>query len=243
MQSISFYPAGGNALSISFGDHLDEPLNKSVFVLYHAILKKPIPFCIDLIPAYSTLTLIYDAVAIRKQHSSAFEWIKGQVENVMKTCDWKKNIPSRKLHIPVCYELEFAPDSKSLAAQKKISIEKLVEIHSQRSYRIFMIGFLPGFAYMGTVDKRIATPRLAKPRMNVAQGSVGIAGGQTGIYPMDSPGGWNIIGKTPVKIFDPHPSKNKSQVLLRPGDEVKFLSISKKQYDEFDPFTYNLIGS
>ena len=231
MKPISIYPSGENALTVSFGDHVNEKLNRNVFLLYYSVLEKSIPFCLDIIPAYTTVTFIYDLIGIRKLHGSAFEWIKREVERAVENCNWNQELPSRKIQLPVCYESDFAPDCKRVASQKKISVEKLIELHMQRSYRVFMIGFLPGFAYMGPVDKRIATPRLDKPRTHVAAGSVGIAGEQTGIYPMDSPGGWNIIGKTPVKIFA---QEKVNPVLLHPGDEVKFIPITKEQLDVFD---------
>lgn len=232
MNDISFYHTGENALTIRFGDEIDEAINARVHLLYQALNKNPIPFCVDVIPAYSTLTLVYDVVQIRKQHPSAFQWVQKQAEQILDACDWSGKQPSRKLKIPVCYDLTFAPDSKALSARKKITVEKLVELHVNKTYRVYMIGFLPGFAYMGRVDRKITAPRLSKPRLHVAQGSVGIAGDQTGIYPVDSPGGWNIIGKTALKLFDP--TSMESPVLFQPGDEVNFFPVSREEFLNFD---------
>jgi inhibitor of KinA len=137
---------------------------------------------------------------------------------------------SRLIRIPVCYAEAYAPDLASLAALHGISSEEVIAIHSAARYRVYMIGFLPGFPYMATVDKKIQTPRLAKPRTRVSAGAVGIAGAQTGIYPSDSPGGWQLIGQTPLKLFD---VAKDNPVLLQPGDEVQFYPISIEAFKTF----------
>ena len=135
----------------------------------------------------------------------------------------------RKISIPVCYSRAFAPDIEFIASEKNISIEKIIQLHTSKSYTVYMIGFLPGFSYMGEVAEAIAIPRKIQP-VSVAAGSVGIAGKQTGIYPLESPGGWQIIGRTPLKIFD----KGKSDpVLLQPGDEIQFYSISEDEFKNY----------
>jgi inhibitor of KinA len=135
-------------------------------------------------------------------------------------------LTSRKIKIPVCYSGKYALDIHDIAKEKKLTAPEIINLHTAKRYRVYMIGFLPGFAYMGEIDKRIAMPRKTQPRTKVEAGSVGIAGMQTGIYPFDSPGGWQIIGKTPVKLFD----KEKSDpVLLQPGDEIEFYSITEDE--------------
>ena len=129
------------------------------------------------------------------------------------------------LEFPVCYEPEFATDIHAVAAINKISVEEVIALHLSKTYRVYMLGFLPGFSYLGEVDERIATPRKREP-VAVAPGSVGIAGKQTGIYSLASPGGWQIIGRTPVKLFDAYAD---NPVLLRPGDKVRFFSINKNE--------------
>jgi inhibitor of KinA len=137
---------------------------------------------------------------------------------------------SKLVRIPVCYAQQFAPDIASLAALHGISIEEVIAIHSGTNYRVYMIGFLPGFPYMAMVNKKIQTPRLPKPRARVPAGAVGIAGAQTGIYPTDSPGGWQLIGQTPLKIFD---LAKDNPVLLQPGDEVQFYPVSIEEFQTF----------
>jgi inhibitor of KinA len=140
---------------------------------------------------------------------------------------WRKSFTSRQIEIPVCYYPSLAPDLQSLADEKNLQVEEVIQLHTSRTYRVYMIGFLPGFAYMGKVDEHISMPRKTNPRTLVAEGSVGIAGEQTGIYPLDSPGGWNIIGQTPLRLFD---AQKDELVLLRTGDSIKFFPIRLKEF-------------
>lgn len=218
-------------LTISLGNSVSAEINKKVFQLYHQLIESRHPSWLDIIPAYATVSILYDVPVIRKQHASAFRWVKGEVEKILTNLSEQDEIPTRHLKIPVCYNPEFAVDADRIEKEKAVSLDELIAIHTSKMYHVFMIGFLPGFAYMGPVDSRIAVPRLATPRTHVAAGSVGIAGEQTGIYPLDSPGGWNIIGKTPLKIFDPAAS---GPVLFKPGDQVSFFPISRKEFDAFD---------
>jgi inhibitor of KinA len=127
----------------------------------------------------------------------------------------------------VCYGEKYAWDINEIAKEKSIPVDEIIRLHTAKKYRVYMIGFLPGFAYMGEVDEKIAIPRKAQPRTSVEGGSVGIAGMQTGIYPIDSPGGWQIIGKTPLKLFD---KERDDPVLLKPGDEIEFYSITENEF-------------
>lgn len=228
---MSIYPISESALTICAGNELDVAINDKVFRLYYYLRKQSNPFWKDLIPAYCTLTVVYDVKEIRRYGQPAFAWIKKQVEDAIDKCEDISILPKRELTIPVCYEPVFGFDLKSLAKTKKLSIDQVIAFHTVHTYRVFMLGFLPGFAYMGIVNEKIASPRLSTPRKYVPAGSVGIAGNQTGIYPLDSPGGWNIIGRTPLNIFDAY-AENPS--FFQPGDEVKFYSITKEAFDSFD---------
>lgn len=227
-------------LTISVGDSIDLEINKKVFQLYHQLLRNRHSSWLDIIPAYTTVSIVFDALTIRQQHPSAFEWMKNQLEKVMLEIPDHETIPSRHVQIPVCYDTEFALDADRILKEKSISLPELISLHSSKSYHIFMIGFLPGFAYMGPVDPRIATPRIPSPRTQIVAGSVGIAGEQTGIYPMGSPGGWNIIGRTPLKVFD---SSSTQPVLFQSGDQVKFIPITKAEFKSFDQSTFKVIVS
>lgn len=239
IKTACIYPAGENALTVCLGNKMDIAINDRVFRLFRHLHSYSKPFWKDLIPAYCTLTIVYDAVAIRKHHPAAFDWVKNEMEQALHECMESETLPVRKLEIPVCYDPAFGLDLKSLAKTNNLSVDQVIELHTQQSYRVYMLGFLPGFAYMGMVDEKIATPRLSTPRKHVPAGSVGIAGNQTGIYPLVSPGGWNIIGRTPVKLFDSHA---KHPVLFQPGDEVSFYSIRKEAFDAFDVKNFNPFG-
>lgn len=223
------FPLGDSALTIDFGNKVDEQINTEVITRHHQLKEDTIPGIIELIPAYSSLTIYYDLIALRKiipATQSAFEWLKEQIQKKLEQPVEIKEKEEKLIRIPVCYENEFATDLQWLCEQKNLSRDELINIHTSTTYKIYMLGFLPGFAYMGEVEERIATPRKDQP-VNMIAGSVGIAGKQTGIYPLESPGGWQIIGRTPLKIFDA--AKN-PPVLFRAGDKVQFYAISKKEF-------------
>ena len=225
------FPLGENAVTLDFGNMIDEDINKKVIVLFDWWKENKLNGIKDIIPAYSSLTLIYDVEEISNQSgdSSTFEFLKQKMEDSFKKVNWRKSSTSRQIEIPVCYYSSLAPDLQLLADEKKLQMEEVIQLHTSRTYRVYIIGFLPGFAYLGKVDERISMPRKTNPRPLVYQGSVGIAGEQTGVYPLDSPGGWNIIGQTPLRLFDP---QKEDLVLLQAGDEVKFLSITLKEFHQ-----------
>jgi inhibitor of KinA len=235
----SFYSVSESAVCIDFGNAIDESINSRVHAFYHHLKNNPAIQWIDIIPAYTSVTVIYDVIQLRKYCSSASKFVQQEIEKAITACDWNKKDNTRLVTVPVCYHTNVAPDLIRLAEEKKISIDQLISLHTNKMYRVFMIGFLPGFAYMGTVDKELVTPRLQKPRTNVRAGSVGIAGEQTGIYPLDSPGGWNIIGQTPLSLFD---IDREVPVLLQPGDQVKFVSISIEEFMSFDKHSFNIFN-
>jgi len=240
LKAISIYPVGENALTVSLGNEMDTALNNQVFRLYHYFRSQPNPFWTDLIPAYTTLTVVYNSVALRKHYPSAVEFVTHEIQQAIYASIDVELTSGRTVQIPVCYDSFFGLDLKALAKSKGLSVNAIKEIHSAQSYHVFMLGFLPGFAYMGSVNEEIAAPRSSSPRRHVPAGSVGIAGNQTGIYPVDSPGGWSIIGRTPVKLFDP---ESESPALLQPGDEVSFIPISKEEFESFDSGKFQIIRS
>jgi inhibitor of KinA len=227
--AYTIFPLSDSALTVDFGNRIDETINENVLRLFKK-LQGLSPHFLDVVPAYSSVTVYYDAVALRSKESSAFERAKKLIEPLLQ--EEESNIPvqRRQVKIPVCYSEKFAFDLKELSRQKGLSIDEAIRLHMAKTYRVFMIGFLPGFAYMGKVDERIATPRRSQPRTAVPAGAVGIAGEQTGIYPLTSPGGWNIIGRTPLKMFD---ASKEDAVLLAPGDEVTFYSISDDEFENY----------
>ena len=230
----SIFPLGDSALTLDFGNIIDLRINDYVLQLFNHFKKKKIPGLLDIVPAYSSLSFYYNVFAVRQANSpnlAAFEIMRQIIEKELEHDLVQESRPQRKISIPVCYSVSFAPDIESIALEKNISIEKIVQLHTEQLYTVYMIGFLPGFPYMGEVNESIAVPRKNEPRAKLAAGSVGIAGKQTGIYPMESPGGWQIIGRTPLKIFDKE--KNEDPVLLQPGDEIQFYSISEDEFENY----------
>ncbi len=225
------FALGDSAITIDFGNCIDETINNEVLARCRQLQSYPFPGLTELIPAYSTLTVCYDILSIRKTfpgEHTAFETVKQLLTDYLIQPVQHTNRDYPLIKIPVCYAVEFGTDLPQLAATNNLSIEEVIELHTSREYKVFMLGFLPGFAYMGSVDERIAIPRKLQPK-NVPAGSVGIAGMQTGIYPLDSPGGWYIIGKTPHRIFNVN---NPDAVLLKAGDRVQFFPISRTEFDQ-----------
>ncbi|MEP6712836.1 MAG: 5-oxoprolinase subunit PxpB [Ferruginibacter sp.] len=223
-------PLSENALLLSYGNLIDSSINEKIIALHKALAAKPFPGFIESVPAYASLAVFYDAIFIRYNQpniKTAFEVVKKYIiELVAEISETAANKAAKIISIPVYYN---GADLEYVATINQLTIEEVIKIHTSVNYRVFMTGFLPGFAYMGTVDEKIITPRKETPRLHVAAGSVGIAGAQTGIYPIDSPGGWQIIGKTALSIFD----KNKPDpCLLKAGDEVQFFSINKNEFEK-----------
>lgn len=184
---------------------------------------------LDIISAYASLTLIYDPLLVKNRQqpaTSVFDWVRDQLITAWNESGTQVVDNPVRHRIPVCYEGEFGPDLAALASAKGLSATELVQLHTESTYKVYMIGFLPGFSYMGGLPEKLAANRKENPVM-VQAGSVGIAGSQTGIYPFTSPGGWNIIGRTPLKMFNP---AAENPVLLKAGDEVTFYAISSHQW-------------
>ena len=218
------FPLGDNALTIDFGNEISLELNSRAVTLASAITSSPFKGFVEAVPAYSSVAVFYDPQIVREAFpiSSAFERVRAIVVERLKHMETVLTVEARSIQIAVDFSSEAALDADFIATHCGLSFEEVIAIFLSRTYRVYMLGFLPGFAYMGEVDERIASPRQPSPRLKVPKGSVGIAGVQTGIYPLESPGGWQIIGRTEIEIFTP---AGGSPCLLRPGDEVRFLSI------------------
>ncbi len=201
--------------------------------MHEQLTALPFRGMIESVPAYASLAVFYDTVTIRQQtnNTTAFEFVQQYVlELISKIDNQYDDKPNSIITIPVYYN---GADLNEVADLHGLSVEELIQIHTAVTYRVYMTGFLPGFAYMGTVDERIVTARKEQPRLRVPAGSVGIAGAQTGIYPSDSPGGWQLIGNTPLQIFD----KNKTEpCLLKAGNQVQFVSITKTEFEKINEY-------
>ena len=183
----------------------------------------------DIIPSYHTLTLIYDIELL----NAPLEFANDLIEKYKSQREI--DLPNKELHkiieVPVCYDESFGIDLISMSIKLNLSITEIIKIHTENIYQVYCLGFMPGFAYMGDVNTTIQMARHPQPRQNVSAGSVGIAGAQTGIYPMHSPGGWQIIGRTPIKIFDKNP---KVLSKFKMGDSVKFYPITRAEFDKLN---------
>lgn len=206
--NVSLRSAGDSALLVVFGDSLDRAMNELVHALAARLQGRP--GLGESVPAYASLLVHYDPDQISE--ATVRELVREQAEQMEPSGATER----RRIVVPVRYD---GPDLDFVAAHSGLSREAVIELHSAVEYRVYLLGFTPGFVYLGDVDERIATPRLATPRLKVAAGSVGIAGRQTGIYPGDSPGGWRLIGHTPQKLFD---LSRPDPFLLGPGDRVRF---------------------
>jgi len=217
-----FFPLGDNALTIEFGNEISPELNEIAVRLARYFAEKPFVGLIEIVPAYASVSVFYDIFTVRKNFSefpTAFEAVKNLAENALQNLEATNENRARLIEIPVNFSKESALDLEFVASLNNLSPEKVIEIFTSQTYRVFMLGFMPAFAYMGEVDARIAAPRKQTPRLIVPKGSVGIAGRQTGIYPFDSPGGWQIIGKTDFGLFTPNAE---NPCALEAGDLVKF---------------------
>ena len=216
-----------------FEDAPDETLNE-VRHVFDRLQNAAIPGVIELAPAYTTVAVFFDPIAVANAGSEpgqAFDWLTEQIRAVVAGGGDPRRAaasPSRVIEIPVCYDSEFAPDLEDVARHAHISPRQVVDLHSAAEYRVGCIGFTPGFPFLTGLPKTLATPRRATPRKEIPAGSVGIGGAQTGIYPLRSPGGWNLIGRTPLKLFD---SAKNPPALLRSGDRVRFRVITRNEFE------------
>jgi inhibitor of KinA len=216
------FPLGDAALTIEFGNEISLELNNRVIRLARFFEANSFPGFIETIPAYASLTVFYNVSIVRKnfpEFPTAFDAVKTFAEHAWQNAVELTKAESPLVEIPICFDAEYALDLASVAAENNLTEQDVARIYLSKIYRVYMLGFLPGFAYMGKVDERVAAPRKSSPRLKVPRGSVGIAGRQTGIYSLESPGGWQIIGKTNIELFTPNAEQ---PTFLRAGDSVKF---------------------
>ena len=222
MQDTKILTAGDSSVLIQFGNTIDPEINYRISATVQMMREQHIVGVTDIIPAFCSLLINYDPRVI------TFAEIKERMEGILKM-EIKAGAKRKKVYeIPVCYGGAYGPDIQNIADHAGLSVEEVIDIHTSRDYLIYMLGFLPGFTYLGGLDERIHTPRLANPRIKIAAGSVGIGGSQTGIYPMDSPGGWQMMGLTPVKTYDP---EREVPILVEAGDYIRFVPVDRAEYD------------
>lgn len=220
---LRFQPASDRSLLIYFGEQITLKASEQVRKLLHLLEAKPLVGIRNLHPAYCSLLVKFDPLQWR--HENLEKELRKHLARLGKV-----SLPQpRDVEIPVCYGGEFGPDLDEVAALHKITPEQIIRLHSSETYVVYFLGFVPGFAYLGELPEKLVTPRLATPRKKVPVGSVGIAGNQTGVYPFETPGGWRLLGRTPVSMFR---TDREGLSLLSIGDRVRFVPIPRERFAE-----------
>ena len=221
MEAMRILTVGDCAVSVEFGQEISLEINHKVMALKMVLEREPIRGIVELIPTYCSLLIQYDPMDLR------YGQLRDRLEALVTQLDEVEMPPKQVMEIPVAYGGEYGPDLGEVARTHNISEEEVIKLHSEPEYPIYMLGFVAGFPYLGGMNKAIATPRKKSPRLKIEAGSVGIAGEQTGIYSVESPGGWQIIGRTPLKLYDVNRNE---PVLLKAGQYIKFKPITKEEF-------------
>lgn len=223
---ILFSPLGDEAIVIEVGNEISKEATKLVQSITSQIEGESNSSIVEVIPAFTTVTVFYEVTPQFK-----FADIKRLLEKYIKEIKSTKALEQRTIEIPVCYGGDYGPDLEFVASHNQLTIDEVISIHSKGTYEVNMIGFAPGFPFVGGMSESIATPRRSTPRIRIPARSVGIAGMQTGVYPIETPGGWQLIGRTPIDLFLPNkdiPS------LLQAGDRIIFTPISEAEYKSWE---------
>ena len=222
---IKFLTAGDSAIVMEFGNTIEKEINAKISAVVENLKEKKIDGILDILPTYRSILINYDPVKI--SYSEMVEILKG----LSKSNKDNKSDEVRLIEIPTLYGKEYGPDIEFVAENANLSVDEVIKIHSGKDYLVYMMGFMPGFTYLGGLDERIATPRLKSPRLKIEPGSVGIAANQTGMYPLESPGGWQLIGRTPLKLYD---DTKEPPVFIQAGDYIRYIPITKEEYDKIE---------
>jgi inhibitor of KinA len=218
-----FLLAGDRGLLVEFGAAIDPEINRKVRQVFFTLESSPVDGVVEVIPTYRSILICYDPT------KTELSKLKREILDREKRLGELGIPPPETIEVPVCYGGDFGPDLEFVARHNKLTPQEVIKIHTAGTYLIYMIGFTPGFPFLGGLSERLFTPRRENPRQLVPAGSVGIANNQTGIYSIDSPGGWQLIGKTPIKIYNP---KGTRPILLKAGNFLKFRGISREAFDE-----------
>jgi len=232
---LKMEPLGDSAIIVRVGDARPSAADAlpQLLRIRRQLERAAIPGVREVTTAYTTVAVFYDPVAVYEHAAgtgSAFDWLKEQIVAVVNRplpSDTKAKLPARAVEIPVCYHAEFALDLAELAEHAQLSADEVVRLHSSGEYRVQCVGFTPGFPYLAGLPPALAKPRRTVPRAHVPAGSVAIGGSQTGVYPLSSPGGWNVIGRTPLELFS---ATREQPALLKAGDRVRFRPISTEEF-------------
>ncbi|GAA4708076.1 5-oxoprolinase subunit PxpB [Brevibacillus fulvus] len=232
MENYDFFPLGDSGVMVKLGQAIDRLTHEKVRTLADYLEESPFYGMVEYVPAFTTVTVYYDPVLLSDPASpqSPYERVCALLQKILAQVTERPSADSRIVEIPVCYGGELGPDLEAVADYHQLSVEEVIRLHTAPDYLVHMIGFAPGFPYLGGLDERIATPRRGTPRLRIEAGSVGIGGSQTGVYPIESPGGWQLIGKTPLRLFRP---EHEPPTLLQAGDTVRFRAITREEFDRW----------
>lgn len=217
---LRFLPSGDSALTVEFGEEIDRRISERVLELDRAIARADLPGVVETVPTFRSLLVHFDPLR------TDGDALQDAVETLSHG-EAQRAEPSRLWRIPVCYEGEYAPDLENVAKATGLTPAQVVERHAGETYHVYMLGFLPGYPYMGDVPSELRLSRMENPRTHVPPGSVAIATAMTAIYPVKSPGGWHLIGNTPIRLFDP---RRADPALLSPGDTARFEPVSPREH-------------
>jgi inhibitor of KinA len=219
---MQLIPASDSSVLAIFGDAISPEIQKRVLSVFHALQARRDVRIRNLHPGYVSLLVDFDPL------ETSYDDVAAMVEAVATGRPSSDETSGRLVEVPVCYDAEFGPDLQDVSSHTNLPVEDVVRLHSSATYDVCFLGFTAGFAYLGGMSEALSTPRLATPRLAVAAGSVGIAGAQTGIYPTETPGGWRLIGRTPLRMFNPQVSP---PTLVTPGDRLQFVAIDRSEFD------------
>ena len=226
---LNIEPLADRAILLRFGDRIDASISLRVLAAWRALTQAELPGVVDLVPAYASLTLVYDWQRVPEAgREQPWLWLADAIRRILGTSSHAPMPTGRLIEVPVCYEPAHAPDLADAARLLELTETELVRRHSGADYTVAFLGFRPGFPYLLGMDASLALPRLDTPRLRIAAGSVGIGGNQTGIYPVAGPGGWRLIGRTPLPLFDPDA---KPPARLAPGDRLRFVAITNEEFE------------
>lgn len=238
-EDVQIRPLGDAALVIQLGDGIDEAIHRKVKSIITLFEKYPFEGLIETVPAYNSLTVYYNPIEVYFSNGNSgkktpYEIVNKTLQDLLAKSSTVNLTNERVVKIPVVYGGDMGPDLEEVASFHGLTPSEVIAIHSSADYLVYMLGFAPGFPFMGGMDNRIATPRKETPRLAIPPGSVGIAGSQTGIYPLETPGGWQIIGRTPLDLFLP---AQFPPTLLQPGDRIRFTPITLEEYQRVSEVT------
>ena len=225
MSDVRYLVSGDSAVCVEFGNEISPEINRKIRAFKIALEKEQIEGIVETVPTYRSLLVVYEPETV------SFGELTKRFGEVMKHIGSVQIPPPTVVEIPVLYGGEMGPDLEFVAEHNHMTPDEVIRLHTSEEYLIYMLGFIAGFPYLGGMNKKIATPRLKSPRVKIEGGSVGIAGEQTGIYPVASPGGWQLIGRTPVKLYD---ADREKPVLLEAGQYIKFRPVTEEEYKEIE---------